>query len=387
MAAPIYLKKDGRYIGIDPAKPDEVYANRIQPGPWEEVEFLPQPLGSTAVRLRAANRLLCDGPEHLESRPVGAVGPYEQFHLSTALLGYHHTLLEVSGAGLSARPISRLHLDGTQLRDADGKDVFLMMATAFLLYEAWLDDRPRYDRIVNELLGWGANAVRVFGMAHYIPINEYGRRAFAPQHYGDRYYTEAPKFLANLRMGGFYAYWSIFPDAGLIMPNAADQQRHYARLVPILEDAETVLIELTNEPDAHDFNRVDPTLFARPTRALACSGGLGANYTSVPPHTWDFGDLHVNRNDRVKSVLDCCPADNPIYKAGKGLLMGEPCRYGSNGDPGDVPPSHAQQAASAARAGAMGWCFHSRNGVRLEPFDAETRPFAEAVFRGAYGAL
>ena len=389
------LKFRGGYVGADPTFPDTIYYDREQAGAWEDVTFLSQSDGTVTAELKAAKRVVSVNPYgDLEARASGSAGLWEKFTPIAPgwLVSWNDVALQAEGLSQAPAWPSKLHLSGTQLRNAEGRDVFLKGATAFMAYEAWLeDDWNRLDPAVNELRAYSANCLRVFGMAHYIPANEYGTRSFDPANYGNRYYDELPTFLTWLKSKGFYCYWATFPDCGIIMPDHGEQEAHHARLVPILEQAQNVLYELTNEASAHDFNYVDPRRFTRPTGMLACSGG----YSDAAPEyaqgkviepVWDFGSIHVSR-DKKPGVLDCCAYDNPYFKAGYGIMNGEPIRYGSNSSNPELGPDHAKHAASAARAGSMGWVFHSRNGVRLEPFDAQTTPFAEAVFRGAYGDI
>lgn len=374
------------FCGVDPAFPDQVYTNRLAVGPWERVRYVWTTQGTVTVVFDAANRVLSITPDgQFETRPAGTNGPWEQFTVSgNYLISAHGVVLE---AEMLWRPAMPLNLVGTQLKDPWNRDVFLKLATAFLAYQMWLDgELDDLDEVLDQLQQMGCNGIVVFGMCFYIPIHEYQERAFDPDNYGDRYFEELPKFAKMLLGRGMYLYWCSFADAQIIMPGNAAQVTFHNRVVAAFAPSKNVLYRLANEPTVHSFNYVDPALFAKPTTMLACSGDRPANYSTVPAHTWDFGDLHVDR-DETKGILDCCPADNPIYKAGKGLIQGEPCRYGSNGSPGNLPPSHARKAACAARAGAMGITFHSRNGVRTELIDAVTMPFAQAMFADAFGPV
>jgi hypothetical protein len=307
-------------------------------------------------------------------------------------------LAPASGAPAAGRQaVSPLRLEpigqddtGAQLKNAEGRDVFLKGVTAFPAFESWLDGDGRLEPFLSDCERWGVNCLRVFLQFHYLAVNEFpGKRPFNPSHYGDRFYTELPKFLAHVRDRGFYVFQSVFPDTGLLHQDQNWRLNHWGRIVTISRAIGNVLLELTNEPTAHDFNSVDPHAFPRPSGLLATpgdAGGVAYSAGKLGSPVWDFGTIHVDRSVKA-GVLDNCAYDNPYFKAGYGILSGEPVRYGPNGSPPNYPPSHAYHAACAARAGMMGWFLHTQNGKRLEPFDAETSPFAEAVFRRAYGAL
>jgi hypothetical protein len=373
--------------------------------PNHEVEFLPVDASGhvvkftpgAIVRLRSVSK----PDEHLQlvqnGRLMANAWPHEatEFVVLTAEGG-----LSIAPAAASPAPrraATPLHLEpigqddtGAQLKNAEGRDEFLKGVTAFPAFESWLDGDGRLEPFLADCEQWGVNCLRVFLQFHYLAVNEFpGKRPFNPSHYGDRFYVELPKFLAHVRDRGFYVFQSVFPDTGLLHQDQSWRLTHWEQIVVISRAIGNVLLELTNEPTAHDFNSVDPHAFPRPSGLLATpgdAGGVAYSAGKLGSPVWDFGTIHVDRSVKA-GVLDNCAYDNPYFKAGHGILSGEPVRYGPNGSPPNYPPSHAYHAACAARAGMMGWFLHTQNGKRLEPFDAETRPFAEAVFRRAYGAL
>jgi hypothetical protein len=73
----VYLKKNGLYVGADPAAPDVVYADRTAGGGWEQIEMTPHDQGQFDLLLVAANRQLSFTPTGLETRAAAAVGAWE----------------------------------------------------------------------------------------------------------------------------------------------------------------------------------------------------------------------------------------------------------------------------------------------------------------------
>lgn len=278
---------------------------------------------------------------------------------------------------LPGAPLGRPSVHGQRFV-VDGAPWFLKGLTAFPLFQMFLDGhdcRP----FLQQARTLGANCVRVFGMFHWINVNEFGKPAFKPQDYGDRYYDETPAFCRLCAEYGQYVYWSCFPDNDLVMPNHDDQRRHYDRWVPILEREPNTLFELTNEQDAHSFNAVDAHLFQKSAVMASCAGSYGDTGGAFPPPYWDFFDFHSPRS-YPKAIKDCCVADAPDFEAGKAILLGEPDRYGSNGNPN---AEQARMAAGTALGTALGIVFHSRQGLRGEVFDDTTRHCAEAFFSAA----
>ena len=261
------------------------------------------------------------------------------------------------------------HIARHRFVDANGKSVFLTGCTDFLLYRRYLDGED-ITPLLAERQALGCNMVRVFGMCHWIPVNEFGKPAFKPQDYGERFYTSLKPFVALCASYGLYVYWSTFPDNGIIMPNLGEKQAHHKRVISELKGT-SALYELTNEVDAHDFNYVDASQFERPTSLLSCAGSQGEG---DHPYYWDFFDFHPRR-DYPAHIKDCNLADNPNFLKGHDGILGEPDRYGWQGN---LNALQAFESAGSSRGTSLGIVFHSRRGVRSELFDSETRNCAEA---------
>lgn len=276
--------------------------------------------------------------------------------------------------------LPRVRVDGDIFRDSNGKEVVFRGVSFFAAYDTYL--RGGLDSLrtaLTELRTLGCNAVRVFGMSKYVQENLLGRPAFKPQDWGEAYYDKLPEFCDFCASYGMYIYWSIFPDNGYIMPDQNEQVTHFNRMMGKLNERNNNLVELTNEPNAHGFNAVDVTKFAKPNGIPSNSGSYGDDYGgSLPPWpVWDFGDLHSNRS-YPKQIKDNCTLDHPIYTIlHRPVIVGEPDRFGSNGN------GNIRQAVSAA-AGALaspGYFFHSIQGEKAEPFDEQTRNCAVPAFQ------
>ena len=299
----------------------------------------------------------------------------------------HDDLITVDlrrSADSASGPLSRLHIDGSDVKNERNQVVYLKGATFFPAYEIFLNDGHGEALVpaLSELHGLGATAIRVFGMSQYIQEFEFGRRAFDPRNYGNAYYDNARVFCQLMGRFGLYVYWSIFPDNGLIYRTATEQTQlvpHFNRFVEQLKQEPNNLLELTNEPNGHSFNAVDVWAFQKPAAIPSCSGSYGDEYGgNLPPWpVWDFGDLHSNRS-YPKQVKDNDTLDHPIrVRLGKPVGVGEPDRFGSHGNTN-------QRQAAASAGGALEsafYFFHSTNGKRCEVFDAQTQPCANAAFQ------
>lgn len=285
--------------------------------------------------------------------------------------------LERSGMSPESRAMSRLTAHREGFRNQSGDRVVIAGVSAFMHFERYLngeDVRP----LLAQAVELGANCLRVFGMAHYIPVNA-GRRAFKPQDYGDRYFDAQPEFFALCASSGLYVYWSVFPDNDLIrVPNARD---FFVREVATLKQAENTFGELTNEQDAHSFNAVDPTSMPRPNGIAFTSGSYG-DIGGAQPHCWDFCDYHTPR-DYPKHIKDSCVVDHPNYLAGAGVLLGEPDRYGTGGN---LDHDQARLSAGACRESALGMVFHSTHGRESVSYDDATMAIGRVFFNALIGA-
>lgn len=274
--------------------------------------------------------------------------------------------------------LSRLTVDRSGFHNAAGQRVFIAGVSAFMHYERFLngeDIRPLLQQ-VQEL---GANCVRIFGMAHYVPVNA-GRRAFKPQDYGDRYFDQIPAFCALCESYGLYVYWSVFPDNELI--GVPDQSGFFDRVAGKLKEADTAIGELTNEPDAHSFNYIDPTRMHRP-QGIAFNSGSYGDLGGPQPSVWDFIDYHTPRRYPTH-IKDSCVVDHPNYLAGTGVLLGEPDRYGTDGN---LNQEQARQSAGACRETALGQVFHSTQGRESLRYDDVTTAIARVFFTALRGSL
>jgi hypothetical protein len=295
-----------------------------------------------------------------------------------------------------------LLLDGNVLQTVKGNRIFLKGATDFRILEMLLEGQDNeLDAVLDQREEFGCNLERILGMYYYINRYEFGGRApFRPQTYGNRYYEGIEHLFKMLAARGMYGYFCAFADVypgpdGLdngLMGDENAQIDHHNRLVSVFNNIPNVLYELCNEPSAHDFNRVRTEHFNKPTGFLACSGSYDVNAASyssgtLPPHSWDFGDLHPTRDSPTAHNKDCSPLDNVFFKLNKGLLIGEPMRYGSNSSNPEAKPIDAERAIRAASAGSMGIVFHTRNGVKSELWDGQTLPFARSFFIDGCKAL
>jgi hypothetical protein len=352
---------NGRYLCAEDGGGGEVHANRLAIGEWET--FPADALTTGIFRTISGRHYLnvrSDANRTLEAR-------------ATSPTVFEVEVLE-NGPGL----LSRVRVDGRKFRDAENRVWFLKGVSLFMAYWRFLngeDIRP----LLGQMRDLGSNCIRIFGMAYFVPVNEFGAAPFKPQTYGDRYYSQLPAFCGLAAQFGQYLYWCVFTDVRgepNLMPNESDQRRHFDRVVDALRRTPNTLLELNNEQNAHDFNQVNKAAFPRPSGLASCSGSYGDIGEAIPGPHWDFVDFHPPRRYPTH-IKDCCVVDHPNYVQGMPVLLGEPDRFGSNGNPNE---EQAALSAGTAAGSALGYVFHSRRGTRAELFDEETLRCARANF-------
>lgn len=272
-------------------------------------------------------------------------------------------------------PLPKLTLNGKYL------NVFIKGNTDFLIYKKFLDGQD-ITPLLAQRSSLGSNCVRVFGM-----VDSFSH--WHPQDYGDRYYQQIPVFLDLLQDYGMYCYFCVFADTQHIMPSLAQQQDHWAKVIDALSMRVNAIVELVNEPNQHE-NGVDRTKFFKPQSMISVCGDFGDEYGGDvwPEPQWDLTDYHAPRS-LPKNIKDLCSADNPNWVAGKGVMQGEPDKFGRDvytGRTFRMDPQLAKQMAGSARGTNAGIIFHSTDGVYSDTFSPEVVACAYAWFKELQGA-
>ena len=91
---------NGKAIGVDPAAPFVVYADRDHIGPWEEVQITDYSDHTCSVLFVAGQVQLAitsTSPPKLETRSSGAIGPWERFTRSGNAISRVGVTLTIDG--------------------------------------------------------------------------------------------------------------------------------------------------------------------------------------------------------------------------------------------------------------------------------------------------
>lgn len=291
----------------------------------------------------------------------------------------HDDLVTVPLEALPSLPITlpRVRIAGRHFVNPAGRWT-LCGADSFQAYDRFLageDLRP----VLAQLQALGFNTIRVFGMDKYIPM-QLGRPIFNPYAHPN-YYDELPVFCALAESFGLYVYFVVFADTGEIVPDEEDQVRHFIRTMNALRLSANTILSLVNEYTEH-ANYVNRSAFPRPSGIAASSGSAGMDQPTAPPW-WDFDEFHPRR-DRPGSIKDCCVVDHPNYlSADIAVVVDEPDRFGSQGNP---DAEYAALQAGASVESSAGIVFHSKCGVYAQLLDGETERCAQAFLHALHGS-
>ena len=293
---------------------------------------------------------------------------YKPRDVSIALGNEELPPLVLTPTGPSAGQAEGISVDGLVFRDDRGAIWPWRGTDGFLLYLHWLKERAGIDAVVANWLTCGGlcrdtppNTIRVLGM-----VNSFAH--LWPQEHAD-YYSQLRPFVDHL--------WSafrvrvefvIFADAGVVMPDRAQEDRHADAVLAAFEDAPNVFLEVANEPSQHtNLPGGDAEAF-RHYQRLKGRGLLIATGAGDGSNAGDYVTVHTPRDNewprKAKDLLDLRDAVHRPVVGDEPIGFAEVARPGSRAtSAGDA----ASYAAAAALLGA-GSTFHSDSGVAYELF-------------------
>lgn len=319
----IWLKRDGRYIGVNPHSRSTVYADRTKADEWEEIELTRHDDGLYDARFVAANVQLSIQPNgSLETRPAGVFGPWELFTVSDApgvamTLGRADVALQLTIEGtllVPAKPQpapvpSRWHATGRGFVDANEQPVdWAMTAGNRDLDRLLRGQRDDLRAVLTQAQALGSTGRRVFacktnwavfdGSWHDGPDRTW------PVDHAD--YFDRVAELADLH-ASFNQQLNLVAFTGTSTSRRqmlGDEGTFWNRLVEIAHAKENVILSLGNELDAHDQG-INIAAFQQPEGVLCSSGSNGGG--SNPPEPfwrgrWGYCELHPERNQNRPSL-------------------------------------------------------------------------------------
>ena len=259
----------------------------------------------------------------------------------------------------------RIQAKGQAFKLEGGADFTAIEASDFALYQKHLNG-DYIIAILQQRQQLGFNMVRVFGMYN----NPAGLGHFIASDYGDRYFTELPKFAKLLSKYKLYVEFVAFADTTTAMPSQAQQLAHWDNLIKAAQPITNIIVEAVNEAD-QPINRTDSlAVLPRPTGVFSSHGSNGSQAWPVAPY-WDYVTFHTNgAPEWPRKVGHNCME-----------IWSGPCLSNETTRATDEynNPDWAYDAAAGASLLAAGSAFHSVSGKSSSLFTA-----AEAVIAGAW---
>ena len=185
---------------------------------------------------------------------------------------------------------------------------------------------------------------------------------FYPSDYGDRFWTELPKFNDLLTSWGCWWEATVFLDAQQVMPNPSQQLEHWARYgstwITTPAEIPNPFTELVNE---YPKNGVDPSRF-NSFPWLICSRGSGLG--DAPPYRpgWQYFGWH-GRRDYPKVTSS---TEDMWYVSQGGAWSNEVATYPPMIAVHDEPIGFAEQAQDGRRSPPR-WARPPRNSGKAGP--------------------
>lgn len=284
-----------------------------------------------------------------------------------------------------------IRVDGRIFRTPEGKPWLWNMASEFLLFNDYLDGGDAWiSAVCDDVVKAGFNGVRVFGMAHWIPVNERGQRPFNPANYGDRYFTALGEFADALHTRGLYFEFTALADTPLLMPNTHDQRVFLERVASVLSSKPNAFLEYCNEPFDSDNMCGDVLAMGRvPGTVVQASGNGDVRELSdryVLDYKLDYVTIHTPRDDEwVRKTHDGMDMRDGFSNNGKSfdgaqvpVVLDEPIGAADQAISGKRAnnPNWFREYGAGAGLFANGGTFHSNDGIATRPWSEIQRAAA-----------
>jgi len=275
--------------------------------------------------------------------------------------------------GPSNTPV--LTIDGKYFRN-HGERFTVIESSEFTLLKRFLENEDIYP-LLQERKTLGFNTLRCWPLNLSV-VQTVFPEGIHPDQYGD-FYERMRTFVEYCGSFGFVVEITAFTSTPDLMPNVADQHRHWNRTQVALHGLTNVLLELVNEYDwGGGGNAPDDSLWnRRPVDIISSSGSATAD-APPPQPVWDYVLHHTNGlNEWQRRV-----GHNTMEWADHYHMPGvanENMRYPDD----DSSEIHAYDAAAGAALLCAGACFHSQSGKFSRFFDPVEKKAAEAWCRGA----
>ena len=271
--------------------------------------------------------------------------------------------------------LPRLVPSGSVFRTEGGGRFTAIEASDFNLFGRFMKEgADAIEPILKERASLGFNMLRVWGAYSGNATFEAEIGHLIPGEHAD-YYDKLPQFLNQCAAHKLYVEFTAF-TAGPI-------PGHWEKCGDALRSVTNVIVELTNENDAHASANLPDIQNYQPLPGIVCSHGSNGSQTTPPRPAWDYEVFHTNDafewwRKGGHNGMELSLGAEGMVASHKPVIANENTRPDRDGN-----LSHHEDAAAACALLIAGSCFHSQSGKRSALFTPADRPFAEAHVRGA----
>lgn len=348
---------DGKYVcAEDGGDRNLLVCNRDNAYAWEEFEL---GRAGEGISLKACNGRFVCAEDDLKRVVVNRErqDAWETFHLTR------------SGNSIPAGdPTMDVAVRGKFFTRRDGRPLVLIGTSEFSLFKQFLDGQD-VSPVLRERSSLGFNCLRVWLLNNSVVPGGIDPRSYP------NFYTSISAFTDFVRTFGFNIEWTAFTQTQTLMPNVADQKRHWGSTIAALQGRPNVLLELVNEYDQHD-NDCSNELW-KPPGVISSHGSGGADQEGKSP-IWDYTQYHTNDLSEWQRKV----GHNAMELADK---FNVPCYSNENMRYPDKESSLTKAFDAMAGAALLnaGGCFHSQSGKLSRLFDVQELAAARAWVEGA----
>lgn len=348
------LRLNGKVIGVEPAHPSVVYADRAQVGAWEEVKLIAHPEDLFEIRFIASNRTLSLTPwGTLETRDPGTFGEWERFKVNqtTGALFRLPILPSFAIEGWTPAP-SLIHLEarGNDFVDVKGDRTVLPGVDMFPAFRFYRDNGP--DALAPFFEESSRLGFKVWRMWSQGSKRQNTFLDLSPKESG--YYDDVRPCTDLINSKGIIPLWTGFVDNQDVLSPIS----HWSALGERLVGSSSLLSGFNQwTKNKSDF---DPWALPSPGPGLIWSRGSAGDLDSqVPPRGATFSELHATRNSFERALMDATASPINMRQVSGSSLVAM-----TEGNPfGDGNAYSEHQAWMLGRAYSIDWglaVFHNR---------------------------
>jgi hypothetical protein len=282
----------------------------------------------------------------------------------------------------------QIHAQGPVFLRSDGTRYLWNGASDFALFQRFQRGED-IDPVLDQRIKAGFTLLRVLGMYEHGIADAAGLPVFSPQSVPE-YLPTLQRFVDKLAGRGLRVEFTVFADAQILMPAAAEQQRHLDSVVAAIGDRWNVNFELCNEPFK---NGVVVEQLRVPVGLIVASGNYSLeNRASEFPHRVYVTVHHDRKFDWPRTARGLDELYNGFDWVENKVVVGhfngvrvpvvgdEPTGFAEakDGDKRSEDPNEAAWYAGITVMFGEGATFHSDSGIRSQLFGPKQLAAAEA---------